>query len=209
MATSTLGLNQFTKGGQTSLLNSYNADMLKIDNGIAADRARLTAAEQAIAALPSGYDLDMLIPIEFYDSSTSGWTYINSGFCFQNIKANTKYKGKFIFVDYYKQYASYANLKTKARADQTGKCYVQDVTDNVYLVNFVRLEAPADQYIADANGCPSGYALTDEFEFTTRPNSEKHTYSMAYYDANTSIKWLGLFTVRPNNCGIFLSLKEA
>lgn len=54
MATSILGLNQFTKGGQTSLLKSYNDDMLKIDNGIAADRARLTAAEQAIADLPAG-----------------------------------------------------------------------------------------------------------------------------------------------------------
>lgn len=64
MGTSLLNLNQFTKGGAVSLLNSYNADMLKIDNGIAADRARLSAAEQAIADLPTGgYAADKILPL--------------------------------------------------------------------------------------------------------------------------------------------------
>lgn len=48
MATSVLQLNQFTKGGQSSLLKSYNDDMLKIDNAVKADRDRLDWIEEEI-----------------------------------------------------------------------------------------------------------------------------------------------------------------
>ena len=64
MGTSLLNLNQFTKGGAVSLLKSYNEDMSKIDAGISADRIRLSAAEQAIADLPTGgYAADKILPL--------------------------------------------------------------------------------------------------------------------------------------------------
>lgn len=64
MGTSLLNLNQFTKGGAVSLLKSYNEDMSKIDAGISADRVRLSAAEQAIADLPTGgYAANKILPL--------------------------------------------------------------------------------------------------------------------------------------------------
>ena len=78
MGTSLLNLNQFTKGGAVSLLKSYNEDMSKIDAGISADRVRLSAAEQAIASLPTGgYAADKIYPLAVYCSWNSGRTLSN------------------------------------------------------------------------------------------------------------------------------------